>query len=544
MKKKAVSLLLVLVMCLSLLPTAALAAEADLPDWYFLFAIFKNVDADGKDKDGKPVSANYSMTSDEVNIIRDNARIFEEYMNSIGVMRAQVDGVEIDETLTELSNRDSGGSYIGQGQATPLLEKKVDLDRYDHVTCVANLNIRTSYGGITSSAFENGSGHSCINCAGVPNWASGKSPWAPGYPVHEFLHFMERLNKKWGKEFKLHTMMEDFYERVDGEFEACYTDILLNRAKGTAGTGVAPIVWQYPPHVLRTMAELTVPASVASIGTRAFQDCTQLSKVNIHSGVRTIGNAAFERCTALTELTIPSGVIGIGEWAFQGCSALTRVSIPASVASIEKVAFYKTGLKDVYYAGTEAQWKAIQVGEYNEKLTRANIHYNHLMADVKTTDWFAKYVQWAMEEGIAAGTGGGKFSPAKNCTVAEILTFLYKAYGAPEVGKNPYTNVKAGDWYAKPAIWAHEQGLMNGGSFNANTPCTRAMVVEYLWKLAGSPSAKAAGFSDVPDGADYAKAVDWAVENGVTAGVGKAEFGPDVVCTRGQIVTFLYQALG
>ena len=166
------------------------------------------------------------------------------------------------------------------------------------------------------------------------------------------------------------------------------------------------------------------------------------------------------------------------------------------------------------------------------------------MADVKTTDWFAEYVQWAMGEGIAAGTGGGKFSPARNCTVAEILTFLYKAYGAPEVGNNPYTNVKASDWYAKPAIWAHEQGLMSGSSFNANTPCTRAMVVGYLWKLAGSPSAKAAGFSDVPGGADYAKAVDWAVENGVTAGVGKTEFGPDVVCTRGQIVTFLYKALG
>ena len=543
MKKKILSLALALAMCLPLLPAPASAAEANLPDWYFLFAIFKNVDADGKDKDGKAVHVKYSMSQNEVDIVRDNAEQFDEYLNQLGVMRAHVEVVEIDETLTELYNDYSGGSYIGQEQAAPLLEKKVDLDRYDHVTCIANLNIRTRYGGITSSTFENGNGHSCINCAGVPNWALGKSPWAPGYPVHEFLHFMERMDKRWGKEFNMHTMMEDFYERVDGEFEACYTDILLNRAKGTAGTGVAPIVWQYPPHVLRTMAELTVPASVASIGTRAFQDCAQLSKVNIHSGVRTIGNAAFERCTALTELTIPSGVIGIGEWAFQGCSALARVSIPASVASIEKVAFYKTGLKDVYYAGTEAQWKAIQVGEYNEKLTRANIHYNHLMADVKTTDWFAKYVQWAMGEGIAAGTGGGKFSPARNCTVAEILTFLYKAYGAPEVGNNPYTNVKAGDWYAKPAIWAHEQGLTSGGSFNANTPCTRAMVVEYLWKLAGSPSAKAAGFSDVPDGADYAKAVDWAVENGVTAGVAPGRFGPDMVCTRAQIVTFLYSAL-
>ena len=547
MKKKILSLALALAMCLPLLPAPASAVEGNLPDWYFLFAIFKNVDADCDDGKGMVTHTKFTMSQEEIDLVKDKLQSFEEYMNDIGVMRAHMYLVEIDTPVTELE--ESGyGSYLGPKQAAPLLEANgVNLDYYDHVSCFISLNVSTKYGAITEApGFENGTGHACHNLRNIEFAQYDHKPSFPGTAcAHEFLHFLETMSKKWGEEFDFHAIGDKFYTEGEYFWRECYTDIILNQVNGDAGlgTGVPPAVWQYPPHVLRTMAELTVPASVASIGTRAFQDCTQLSKVNIHSGVRTIGNAAFERCTALTELTIPSGVIDIGEWAFQGCSALTRVSIPASVASIEKVAFYKTGLKDVYYAGTEAQWKAIQMGEYNEKLTRANIHYNHLMADVKTTDWFAEYVQWAMGEGIAAGTGGGKFSPARNCTVAEILTFLYKAYGAPEVGNNPYTNVKASDWYAKPAIWAHEQGLMSGSSFNANTPCTRAMVVEYLWKLAGSPSAAVAHFEDVPGSASFTRAVNWAVENGVTAGVAPGRFGPDMVCTRAQIVTFLYSAL-
>ena len=507
MKKKFVPLLLALAMCLSLLPATASAAEANLPDWYFLFAIFKNVDADYM-QDGMKKHTKYSMTQDEVDVCRDNAKEFEEYMNSVGVMRAHVEVVEIDETITKLADYGTKGGWLSMAEDAPLLEKSnIDLDRYDHVTCIASLNASMGYLGLGGSSYENGTGHSFINIKNREyclNYFSAEtaigapgSIWPPAGHVHEFLHFMERMTQKWGAEFGLHDVRINHYSPDDDEGKECYRDIMLNQAKGAAGTGVPPAVWQYPPHVLRTMTELTLPSSATSIGV----------------------------------------------WAFGHYTNLTRVFIPTSVKSIEYAAFWDTGIKDVYYAGTEAQWKAIQVGEYNEKLTRANIHYNHLMADVKTTDWFAKYVQWAMEEGIAAGTGGGKFSPAKNCTVAEILTFLYKAYGAPEVGKNPYTNVKAGDWYAKPAIWAHEQGLMNGGSFNANTPCTRAMVVEYLWKLAGSPSAAVAHFDDVPGSASFTRAVNWAVENGVTAGVAPGRFGPDMVCTRAQIVTFLYSAL-
>ena len=149
-----------------------------------------------------------------------------------------------------------------------------------------------------------------------------------------------------------------------------------------------------------------------------------------------------------------------------------------------------------------------------------------------------------MEREITTGTTETAFSPNKDCTVAEILMFLYRAYGSPQAGgANPFSNLNGTEWYAAPALWAYERGLIDGGAFNASALCTRAMVVEYLWKLAGSPSAAVAHFDDVPGSASFTRAVNWAVENGVTAGVAPGRFGPDMVCTRAQIVTFLYSAL-
>lgn len=267
--------------------------------------------------------------------------------------------------------------------------------------------------------------------------------------------------------------------------------------------------------------------------------------------------------------------------------------------------------------------------------------------DVKPTDYFADPVVWAVNKEITSGTTETTFSPKKDCTVAEILTFLYQAYGAPKSsGSNPFTDVKTSDWYYNAARWAYEKGIVSGGTFGGNRPCTRSMAVNYMWKASGAayadfefadgylakytgsssevvipnvvtfigmdwypeperltsvtipssvtdiemmafyncdnltdvyyegseaqwkaikiedpqlnealskatihynskmpePSVNT-GFTDVPANADYAQAVSWAVEKGVTAGVSKTQFGPDVVCTRGQIVTFLYAAL-
>jgi hypothetical protein len=126
---------------------------------------------------------------------------------------------------------------------------------------------------------------------------------------------------------------------------------------------------------------------------------------------------------------------------------------------------------------------------------------------------------------------------------AQILTFLWRANGSPNSNAAcPASDVAETSPFYKALCWANEKDLMTKGS--GSTPCTRAAAVTYLWKLAGSPKMSVnSSFTDVPASADFAQAVAWAVEQGVTNGVSASEFAPDSTCTRGQIVTFLYRNL-
>lgn len=162
--------------------------------------------------------------------------------------------------------------------------------------------------------------------------------------------------------------------------------------------------------------------------------------------------------------------------------------------------------------------------------------------DVKESDYYAAPVAWAVEKGITTGTSATRFSPNDTCTTGQILTFLWRANGAPKAaGGNPFADVSAGDYYYQAALWAREKGLVSGTAFKGDAPCTRAETVTYLWKLAGQPAGGAASFADVPADAGYAKAVAWAVKEGITSGTGNNAFSPNATCTRGQIVTFLYR---
>ncbi|MBE7062642.1 MAG: hypothetical protein E7390_02485 [Ruminococcaceae bacterium] len=165
--------------------------------------------------------------------------------------------------------------------------------------------------------------------------------------------------------------------------------------------------------------------------------------------------------------------------------------------------------------------------------------------DVRPDAYYASAVNWAVEKKITSGTSDTTFSPDDTCTRAQILTFLWRAVGAPKAeGTNPFTDVSSGHYYYDAALWAYQKGMVNKGKFSAAAPCTRASTVMYLWKNAGSPDVGTVGtFTDVTADADYAKAVSWAVQNGVTSGTSDSTFSPDMTCTRGQIVTFLNRAI-
>lgn len=166
--------------------------------------------------------------------------------------------------------------------------------------------------------------------------------------------------------------------------------------------------------------------------------------------------------------------------------------------------------------------------------------------DVHENDYFADPVLWAVDNNVTSGTGDGKFSPDATCNRAQVLSFLWRASGFPDpTVSNPFSDVKATDYYCKAALWAAEKGMVSGSVFGAGTPCTRASAMEYMWKAAGSPKAPYDGkFSDVAAGSEYAQAVAWALNNNVTAGTSATQFSPNNTCTRGQIVTFLYRAFG
>jgi len=163
--------------------------------------------------------------------------------------------------------------------------------------------------------------------------------------------------------------------------------------------------------------------------------------------------------------------------------------------------------------------------------------------DVKAGDWFCDAVSWALRKNITNGTSATTFSPYETCTKAQILTFLWRAAGEEEPTTFcPFYDVSENDYYFEAAVWAYENGLTEGNLFSGNIPCTRADVVTYLWKLNGRPYAAPAAFADIMSGDPFETAVSWAVSEGITEGTGNGMFTPFGICTRGQIVTFLYRA--
>ena len=167
-------------------------------------------------------------------------------------------------------------------------------------------------------------------------------------------------------------------------------------------------------------------------------------------------------------------------------------------------------------------------------------------ADVSTDAYYYEAVKWAAKKGITGGIGNGLFGPNQPCTRAQIVTFLWRAAGSPEPkAMSSFADVSTDAYYAKAVAWAVENGITTGtgdGKFSPDATCTRAQSVTFLFRAIGKLVDSKAEFSDVLTDSYYANAVAWAVENGVTNGIGDGLFGPDNSCTRAQIVTFLFRA--
>lgn len=166
--------------------------------------------------------------------------------------------------------------------------------------------------------------------------------------------------------------------------------------------------------------------------------------------------------------------------------------------------------------------------------------------DVSTNAYYYEAVKWAAENNITGGIGNGLFGPELTCSRGQIVTFLWRAAGSPEpTALSTFTDVASDAYYAKAVAWAVENGVTTGtgdNRFSPDDPCTRGQAVTFLWRALGQLTGDKASFSDVPADSYFAQAVAWAAQSGVTTGVGNNLFAPGGDCTRAQIVTFLWRA--
>ena len=196
-------------------------------------------------------------------------------------------------------------------------------------------------------------------------------------------------------------------------------------------------------------------------------------------------------------------------------------------------------------SGGRASWVFDHASDYAIVIDKES-HEPMTFTDVPDTAYYAEAVNWAVTKKITGGVGNDLFAPNAPCTRAQIVTFLWRAAGSPgPKTMSGFSDVPADSYYAKAVAWAVENGITGGtgdGKFSPDATCTRAQAVTFLYRASGAPAVSGnAAFSDVATNAYYAAAVKWAEKNGITGGIGGGLFGSDNNCTRAQIVTFLYR---
>ena len=167
--------------------------------------------------------------------------------------------------------------------------------------------------------------------------------------------------------------------------------------------------------------------------------------------------------------------------------------------------------------------------------------------DVEKDEYYHDPVAWAEKKGITNGTHKGKFSPERACTRAEIITALWRAAGSPVVEgeKTAFNDVDEGAYYSAAVAWAEKNGIAKGTTettFDPDVICSRSEMVTFLWRSQNAPEVDAENnFNDIEIGSFYEKAVEWALKNSITTGTDANRFGPGDICDRGQMVTFLFR---
>ena len=420
------------------------------------------------------------------------------------------------------------------------------------------------------------------------------------------------------------------------EFDSC--DNLIIASSAFSGTDLVQVhlpegTAEIGDSVFRGCDQLTtvtMPDTVTTLGNDAFRDCTSLTSIQLSAGIDRLMPGSLQN-TNLPELVIPYGVEWIYNGALDGNLQMTKLVIPATVTYVEpsfRSTCYNALIhcqKDTYIqrfcdskrieyqliddfefeesypihiltnmGGTvsvsresspslryitltavpKADWAIYSISIYcdtdesyildDKQLSDTKFEFmmppgetwievlfvaqKAPFVDVPEDSFYFEPILWAVYSGITNGVDDTHFAPNQPCNRAQVVTFLWRAAGEPDPisMEHNFVDVEKGGFYEKAVLWAVENGITNGiddTHFGPNVICNRASVVTFLWRARGcpAPSSTTHPFTDVPAGCWYESPVLWALETGITNGMSATEFGATTPCNRAQVVTFLYR---
>lgn len=307
------------------------------------------------------------------------------------------------------------------------------------------------------------------------------------------------------------------------------------------------------------LTSVTVPSNVKSIAGHAFKDCLELRSVTIAEGVEHIGGTAFNNCISLTNISLPDTLTKINISLFKNCSALTSITLSGNLTAVSSSAFYGcSSLKTVYYMGTAEQCANLGLAEKipdgvelilidDEPLSPTPVPSPTMMPTPTVapspTPVAATPTATPKPTVTVAPTVAPTVTPSPKPTATPVPTAKPSPTPVP-TWKNPFADVKRNDWFYGAVEFVNTAGIMLGNSTTTFAPqkqLTRAELAQIIYNIEGGRPISLSHFKDVANDKWYAKAVNWAFENGIISGYTDGTFRPDKTATREELIAVIYR---